>query len=288
VSVPSTFLKVTATGNDFIIFLDLENRFSPTEREVSGLCDRHFGIGADGLIRIGTTELDDFFMDYFNSDGSSAQMCGNGVRATAAALKHFGKTDDDSSILVDTRAGLKVVQRQHDVEHVGFSLFDANNFQKKIDVFRVNMGKWSADDGAKFEVRAGQFNYSARFVDMGNEHLVVEVPLQAELDKLDLSMPPLVSSDDSEFAERVKTAGTNVEFYYFHNGKLKLRIWERGVGETLSCGTGVCATAISNYLDRGLLHARVEVKGGVLDVDVHPDFVSLQGSAQVVSEFEYF
>jgi diaminopimelate epimerase len=215
-------------------------------------------------------------------------MCGNGVRATAALIKFLGKWDTNSStIVIETRAGLKVVQVITEQLETAFSAAVGGDNQKKVDVYRVNMGAWTAENTEQFEVQVNGVGHRARFVDMGNEHLVVELDFKADLERLDLTNAPVVVAKESNFAERVLNNGTNVEFYYAHYDELAMRVYERGVGETLSCGTGVCATAIAHFLDKGSKTSNVVVKGGRLEVDVREDFVSLQGSAQIVGEFKY-
>lgn len=287
-SLADRFYKVEATGNDFVMFVDLGNHFQPSPDDVRKICDRHFGIGGDGLIRVGmdNDNSDNFFMDYFNADGSLAQMCGNGVRSVAALIDELDLHNfNDKPAQINTRGGLKIVT------------------SAKVEsqtLYTVDMGKWSADDGRNIVVNFGQSEFSARFVDMGNEHLVINFARDeyGSIESIDLTSKPEFASNkkitDKLVVERVLKAGANVEFsQQFDERRIDMRVYERGVGETLSCGTGVCATAISHYLEQfaaGEVDAEAEyivnVRGGQLNVQVTPENVILTGPAKVVAKFD--
>ena len=255
-SIPKSVTKAHATGNDFIAYLDSDGRFEPTADEVRQLCDRHFGIGADGLLRLTkpqyVTDLSEaqvaacddgdaeWFMDYRNADGSLAEMCGNGTRAIALFAQRCGvaSTQVEEPFRLGTRAGVKTLRPLGDVAPYG------------RDVFRVNMGSWRRGDLDAFTVTIPGTPGAARgtFVDMGNPHVVCVIedamstlPRVEDLDlvtKPEVS-PVLESDQNAEFVrvdEIDAAAGT---------GEATMRVNERGCGETLSCGTGLCATAIT-------------------------------------------
>jgi diaminopimelate epimerase len=247
------FTKAQATGNDFVMISDPEAQLELSSSTVSLLCDRHFGIGADGLIRAvpahrfdagvsalteaGLTSTDEtplWFMDYRNGDGSDAEMCGNGVRAFAHYLmaeKHIELGQGDS-IPVLTRAGLRTVRRVKEGYAVGMGVWSFIDPQ---------MASESASDSL---VRAHGLTdpRPALSISMGNPHTVVALPDEATLEKLDLHHAPTVDPTPPH--------GTNVEFVVpadplvaQNQGRVSVRVHERGVGETLSCGTGTCAAA---------------------------------------------
>ncbi len=232
---------------------DPEAEIELSGKEVTTLCDRHLGIGADGLIRAvpahkfkhglaalteanltSTDEIPLWFMDYRNGDGSEAEMCGNGVRAFAHYLeseKHIELGEGDS-LPVLTRAGLRTVRKVRGGYAVGMGVWSF------ID---PEMASETASDSL---VRASGLTdpRPALSISMGNPHTVVALPDVATLQKLDLHYAPTVDPTPSH--------GTNVEFVVpadplvEHNqGRVRMRVHERGVGETLSCGTGTCAAA---------------------------------------------
>ncbi|RSX55635.1 diaminopimelate epimerase [Bifidobacterium dolichotidis] len=289
---PQTLMKAHATGNDFLLYVDAEGTCNVTEREVMDLCDRHFGIGADGVIRVTKPEFVrdlpadvleqceaqhvQWFMDYRNADGSVAEMCGNGTRATALFAQHEHLIESDEPLLLGTRAGVKVL----------------TSLGKQLDlgkhVFRVEMGAARAVESNAYTVeimgQAGQAQ--GTFVDMGNPHVVAVIE-DAEsslpvIDELDLTQPPLVKP--------VLPDGQNVEFVridsmdeHLDEGEATMRVYERGCGETLSCGTGICATAVALYTRTGISHWNITVRGGLLRVDVTDNAIQLTGDATLVA-----
>lgn len=293
-SIPSIVYKAHATGNDFVVYADPDGRYEPTADEVRFLCDRHFGIGGDGLIRLAhpqdvsdlkEAQLADcaagqaeWFMDYRNADGSLAEMCGNGTRAITLFAQRQGLADRPGGepFRLGTRGGVKILTSLGEVEGLG------------KDVFRVEMGSWQRGDVDGYEVSIPGTAGSARgtFVDMGNPHVVTVVEdaftSLPVLDNLDLSVRPVVEPGIDE--------GQNVEFVRIDEidaatdiGEATMRVYERGCGETMSCGTGLCATAIVLRAKTNISHWRIKVKGGTLRVDVTDDNVMLTGSAALVA-----
>ena len=291
-SIPQQVTKTHATGNDFVVYADPEGRFEPTADEVRHLDDRHFGIGGDGVIRLAhPEEVSDltaeqiaecredgaeWFMDYRNADGSLAQMCGNGTRAITLFAYDRGYAKGDAFHL-GTRAGVKILTSLGDVPGLG------------KDVFQVEMGAWKRGDVDGYEVTIPGTSGSARgtFVDMGNPHVVCVIedamstlPRVEDLDlvtKPEVS-PVLESDQNAEFVrvdEIDAAAGT---------GEATMRVNERGCGETLSCGTGLCATAITLRAKTGVDHWDITVRGGTVRVDVTDETVALTGSATLVAD----
>ncbi|GAA4922166.1 diaminopimelate epimerase [Nesterenkonia rhizosphaerae] len=294
------FTKAHATGNDFVMIADPAGGITLSPERVAQLCDRHLGVGADGLIRavpahafdegrdaleaVGLTCTEQaplWFMDYRNGDGSIAEMCGNGVRAFAHFLlsNGYAELEDGGSLPVLTRGGLKTVQ-------------------KVPEGYAIGMGIWSFIDPEMAAERASDSLVQAAgledprpalSISMGNPHTVVALPDTASLQRLDLHQAPKV--------EPVPPHGTNVEFVVPAEplvetgvGRVSMRVHERGVGETLSCGTGACAAAAAVRVwaaGDGVDTWKVGVPGGEVTVRfrARPDGaeeVELAGPAELV------
>lgn len=296
-SIPSIVYKAHATGNDFVVYLDEDGTHEPTADEVRFLCDRHFGIGGDGLIRLAHPQAvsdvnerqiadcaagdADWFMDYRNADGSLAEMCGNGTRAITLFAQRQGIADQPGGkpFHLGTRAGVKILTSLGDVPGLG------------KDVFQVEMGAWKRGDVDGYEVTIPGTSGSARgtFVDMGNPHVVAVLEAAfaslPNVEDLDLVTKPVVAPEIP--------SDQNVEFVRIDEqsegddaGEATMRVNERGCGETLSCGTGLCATAITLRAKTGIDHWTITVRGGTLRVDVTDEDVKLTGSATIVGKIE--
>ncbi len=296
-SIPSIVYKAHATGNDFVVYLDEDGMHEPTADEVRFLCDRHFGIGGDGLIRLAHPQAvsdvnerqiadcaagdADWFMDYRNADGSLAEMCGNGTRAITLFAQRQGIADQPGGkpFHLGTRAGVKILTSLGDVPGLG------------KDVFQVEMGAWKRGDVDGYEVTIPGTSGSARgtFVDMGNPHVVAVLEdafaSLPNVEDLDLVTKPVVAPEIP--------SDQNVEFVRIDEqsegddaGEATMRVNERGCGETLSCGTGLCATAITLRAKTGIDHWTITVRGGTLRVDVTDEDVKLTGSATIVGKIE--
>lgn len=296
-SIPSIVYKAHATGNDFVVYLDEDGTHEPTADEVRFLCDRHFGIGGDGLIRLAHPQAvsdvnerqiadcaagdADWFMDYRNADGSLAEMCGNGTRAITLFAQRQGIADQPGGkpFHLGTRAGVKALTSLGDVPGLG------------KDVFQVEMGAWKRGDVDGYEVTIPGTSGSARgtFVDMGNSHVVAVLEdafaSLPNVEDLDLVTKPVVAPEIP--------SDQNVEFVRIDEqsegddaGEATMRVNERGCGETLSCGTGLCATAITLRAKTGIDHWTITVRGGTLRVDVTDEDVKLTGSATIVGKIE--
>lgn len=296
-SIPSIVYKAHATGNDFVVYLDEDGTHEPTADEVRFLCDRHFGIGGDGLIRLAHPQAvsdvnerqiadcaagdADWFMDYRNADGSLAEMCGNGTRAITLFAQRQGIADQPGGkpFHLGTRAGVKILTSLGDVPGLG------------KDVFQVEMGAWKRGDVDGYEVTIPGTSGSARgtFVDMGNPHVVAVLEdafaSLPNVEDLDLVTKPVVAPEIP--------SDQNVEFVRIDEqsegddaGEATMRVNERGCGETLSCGTGLCAAAITLRAKTGIDHWTITVRGGTLRVDVTDEDVKLTGSATIVGKIE--
>ncbi|MGH2691565.1 MAG: diaminopimelate epimerase [Actinomycetota bacterium] len=272
------FSKYHGTGNDFVMIEDVADEVTLSSALVAALCDRHAGVGADGVIRIAPSDTADFFMDYWNADGATAEMCGNGIRCLAKYVYERGLTDK-TELDVDTRDGVK---------HLVLDVADG-----EMRAVRVDMGAPTLERGRipmtgpaieRFVDQpfpdAGP-GYTAAAISMGNPHLVL---VGAEdLASLDLPRvgPPLEHHPD--FPE-----GTNVEFIRVEDGAVQARVWERGSGETMACGTGGCASLVAaNLLGLAGRQGTVRFPGGDLEIEwATDDHVYLTGPAAFVFDGE--
>lgn len=274
------FTKGHGTENDFVLVPDLEGTLDLTPSQVALLADRRAGIGGDGVIRVVPTSAAEeetvraqagearWFMDYRNADGSIAETCGNGARVFAAYLRREG-LETGQEFGIATRAGARRVRCDG-------------------DVIAVRMGGWRLAAAERAESEgfdalvhvAGHEPFSALSIDLGNPHTVVALPEQVSLERLDLANQPVVNPPPSH--------GTNVEFVRpLGPGHISVRVHERGVGETRSCGTGVCAAALATrWWAGGRGDAwTVDVPGGRLGVRALPgDEVELAGPAILVAD----
>jgi diaminopimelate epimerase len=247
------FAKYQGIGNDFVMFADPDDRLRLTPEDVRALCDRRFGIGADGVIRVApATGGGDFFMDYVNSDGSLGEMCGNGIRCLAVFAAAEGLTGKDE-LRVETRAGLKTIWVTG-------------------DGIRVDMGPprfrpedvpvlWQGDDALHAKVELTDEVVEAACLSMGNAHAVLFVD--------DLAAVPLTDLGPRIETHAMFPAGTNVEFVVAESPeRVAMSVWERGSGQTLACGTGACAAAVAARLLRGTDETvTVAMPGGELAVE---------------------
>ncbi|PPF12040.1 diaminopimelate epimerase [Rathayibacter sp. AY1G1] len=279
------FTKGQGTGNDFVLFSDPDGEVDLSPAQIAMICDRHFGVGADGVIRAvrsraipeGAAALAEeseaeWFMDYRNADGSIAEMCGNGIRVYAAFLLAGGLAalEPGDTLPIGTRAGVR------DVTRSGAG-------------FQVDLGRWELAGGEPL-VRAKELKVArpGLGIDLGNPHVVVALSNDEELDSADLSYIPQL---DPELED-----GANVEFVVpgeplVHDGigRIRMRVHERGSGETLSCGTGAAAAALAVRYWAGARAPqawRVEVPGGTLGVTMFAaeegEHVGLSGPADLV------
>jgi diaminopimelate epimerase len=256
------FAKGHGTGNDFVIVPDLEDALPLKDAQVALLCDRRFGIGGDGLLRVAPSDdpAAAWFMDYRNADGSIAEMCGNGVRVFARYLLEKGLAEGPE-IRVATRAGIKTV-----------TVADGGSGE-----LRVDMG--SAAFGPTSQASVEGFTWPGQVVSMGNPHLVCQLGDDAELEALELFHQPRY--DAALFPD-----GVNVEFVVGTAPHVRMRVHERGVGETASCGTGACAVGAVALRHAGLETGtcKVDVPGGTLTITVTEDTLFMTGPAVIVAE----
>ena len=279
-------VKAHGTGNDFVVFADPDGHCDLSPEQVASLCDRHRGIGADGVLRAAKTAdspevshlLDDepaaqWFMDYRNADGSLAEMCGNGIRVFVDFLVREGLASlgGGETLPIATRGGVRDV-----------SVSGTGHYQ-------VDLGRWHQESiDTLVHVPGLDVPRPALRLSIPNPHAVVILASDQELAALDLSSLPDVRP--------VPEDGVNVEFVVPQEplvsdgvGHIRMRVFERGVGETLSCGTGAAAAALAarHFVGQSAPHQwRVDVPGGQLAVRMFPtqegEHVGLSGPATEV------
>lgn len=247
------FAKYHGIGNDFVMLADPDDRLRLTPELVRALADRRFGIGGDGVIRVAPGhDGADLFMDYVNSDGSIGEMCGNGIRCLALFAQEEGLASG-AELEVATRAGVKVVtigaDRRVRVD-MGAPIFEPDEIPVRTDGDPLHL---------KLDLDAGVVEAAA--LSMGNPHAVIFVddPGAAPV----TTTGPVIEHHDA-FPNR-----TNVEFVQVvAPDRIRMRVWERGSGETLACGTGACAAAVAARLLGGTgERVIVELPGGELEVE---------------------
>jgi diaminopimelate epimerase len=276
------FTKGHGTGNDFVLLLDKVGQLDLSEAEIRKICNRNFGIGADGLIiarptkgsevesLLGEEPAAEWFMDYRNQDGSKAEMCGNGIRVFARFLleNQLVEFEAGRTLPVATRAGIK-------------------DLTQTATGFAVDLGGWKLSEDEVLVSSSGlKVARPGLHVNLGNPHVVVALADLQELERLDLNHSPRL--------EPTQPSGANVEFVVPSDplidqgvASLTMRVHERGVGETLSCGTGVAAAAIAiRHWAGGVQNNwRVFVPGGELAVKMFStedgEHVAISGNAEL-------
>ena len=272
------FTKMQGLGNDYV-YIDAINQKIENESSLAQIIsNRHFGIGSDGLILICSSEIADFKMRMFNSDGSEAEMCGNGIRCVGKFVYDKGLTNK-TTLKIETLAGVKELK--------------LNLKEGKVDTVRVDMGEpileaekipvVSSEKMAKnleLEIEEREFNFTC--VSMGNPHAItfIENVENFEVEKYGSKI---------EVNERFPKK-TNVEFIEIVNKEyIKMRVWERGAGETLACGTGACASVVAGIINN-LIERKVTVEllGGILEIEWNKEdnHIYMTGPAVTVYEGE--
>ena len=253
------FVKGHGTQNDFVLLPDPDGALEITDSQVRAVCDRRAGLGADGIIRIAPAPEAGFVMDYRNADGSIAEMCGNGARVFARYLVDVG-WQQPGTFAFRTRGGVRTAE-------LGSS----------GDV-SIEMGPVAVGTESKSEL-AGR-SFAGTSVDVGNPHLVCMLEADRQLADLDLTVGP-------SFDPVLFPVGVNVEFVVPLSADfIRMRVFERGVGETRSCGTGTVAAAAAFRAVSGAVgdKIRVEVPGGSVVVTFSGNGATLSGPAVIVAD----
>lgn len=272
-----TFSKYSAAGNDFVLIdRQLNNNFSATPDKIEYLCDRNYGIGSDGVLVVSDNENYDFEMEYFNSDGSTGMLCGNGARSSIHYADLSGRIENSKTQFLfqsEIYSG-EVIEK----ELIRFNLNNPTLIQRNITVSVLNE------------------SFIASFINTGAYHLVVDIGKQ-KFNKLKINnldeFPVDKFGRTLRYHDKFEPPGANVNFIVRHDDIIKIRTYERGVEkETLACGTGSVASAIISYLDDKLsLPINVQtVRGEILVVDFdlldNGDIVNVTLTGPVKKVFE--
>ncbi|MEE1342938.1 MAG: diaminopimelate epimerase [Lachnospiraceae bacterium] len=273
------FTKMHGCGNDYVYINGFTEHIEDKVSFVKAVSDRHFGVGGDGAIFINPSEIADFEMEMYNADGTRAEMCGNGIRCVAKYVYDKGLTDK-TSITIESFGKVKVIE-----------LTVENN---EVTQVKVNMGKpilkaneipvvSQKEPVVKEKIVVKDKEYEMTCVSMGNPHAVVFID---DVTNLEIEAVGPYFENHEAFPNR-----TNTEFVKVKDrNTVQMRVWERGTGETLACGTGCCATLVACVLN-GLTDrkATIEVLGGKIQVewDEESDCVFMTGPATIVFEGEF-
>lgn len=268
------FTKMHGCGNDYVYINCFEEKVeNPTELAIK-VSNRHFGVGSDGLILICPSDKADFRMDMYNADGSQSEMCGNGIRCVGKYVYDYGLTDKDE-VSVETLAGIKYLKFQIEDGKVKMITVDMG----EPELLAVNVPVVSENEKViDEEIVVDGVSYQMTCVSMGNPHSVVFVD-STEQFPLEEIGPKFESHE--RFPRRV-----NAEFVQVLNeNEVNMRVWERGTGETLACGTGTCATAVACILNgKTNNEVTVHLLGGdlIIQWDKETNHVIMTGPATVV------
>ena len=268
------FTKMHGLGNDYVYVNCFEEKIDNPPAVARFVSDRHFGIGSDGLIMINPSKVADFEMEMYNADGSRGEMCGNGIRCVAKYVYDYGLTDK-TQISVETLGGIKYLDLTVEDGKVALVRVDMGKPELQADLIPIVSENEQVID-EPIEVDGKEYRMTG--VSMGNPHTVIYVD---DVKNLDLEKIGPKFENHERFPKRI-----NTEFVRcIDRHTVEMRVWERGSGETLACGTGACAVAVSSILN-DLTHTRVTVKllGEDLQIewDREKDRVFMTGPATVV------
>lgn len=273
------FVKMQGIGNDYI-YIDAINQEIHERKELAKkISNRHFGIGADGMILICKSTIADFKMEMYNSDGSQAEMCGNGIRCFGKFL-YDNEFINKREIKVETACGIKTLYlniKENKVESVKVDMGEPILEAKKIP---TNIEK---EIITNFPLKIEEKEFKINCVSMGNPHTII---FTEDLKKIDIEEYGSKIENSIYFPKK-----TNVEFaQILDKSTVKVYVWERGTGETLACGTGACATVVAGIINNKLERSEIKVilKGGELIVTWDKNNkIYLTGEATTVFKGEF-
>lgn len=273
------FTKMHGLGNDYVYMDAISQKIENRSELAKFVSDRHFGIGSDGLILICKSDVADFKMEMYNQDGSQAEMCGNGIRCVGKFVYDKGFINK-TKITIETLAGIKALEMKEE--------------QGKIKLVKVDMGEPILEP-EKIPVRSNEYpvknlklkaddkDFIFTCVSMGNPHAVTFI--KEDVNSFDICKYGKILETDAAFPKK-----SNIEFVNIIDDKtLKMRVWERGAGETLACGTGACSVAVAGVLNcLTQRKALINLLGGNLEInwDENDNHVYMTGPATSVFEGE--
>ena len=283
------FTKMHGLGNDYVYVNCFEEKIDNPPEVSKYVSDRHKGIGSDGLIMINPSKVADFEMEMYNADGSRAEMCGNGIRCVAKYVYDYGLTDQ-TQISVETLGGIKYLDLTVEDGKVALVKVDMGKPELLADKIPIVMDGCESGSGEMGTVVDAPIvvdgkEYRMTGVSMGNPHAVVYMNELGSLGELEIEKIGPKFENHERFPKRINTEFVRV----LDRRTVEMRVWERGSGETMACGTGACAVAVSSILN-GLTDECMTIKllGGDLQIewDKTTDHVYMTGPATVVFDGE--
>ena len=277
------FTKMQGLGNDYVYVNCLKETIKNPAEVSKFVSDRHFGIGSDGLIMICPSKVADFEMQMYNADGSRGEMCGNGIRCVAKYVYDYGLTDK-TSISVETLGGIKYLDLTVKDGKVALVRVDMGEPELDPEKIPIIMKGYSdeTDRVLNAQIKVDGKEYHMTGVSMGNPHDVVYID---DVQGLDIEKIGPKFENHERFPQRINTEFSRV----IDRKTVEMRVWERGSGETLACGTGACAVAVASILN-GYTEREVEIRllGGNLQIEWNEEdnHVYMTGPAAVVFDGE--
>lgn len=275
------FTKMQGLGNDYVYVNCFEEKIDNPSEVAKFISDRHFGVGSDGLIMINPSKVADFEMEMYNADGSRGEMCGNGIRCVAKYVYDYGLTDK-TSISVETLGGIKYLDLTVEDEKVALVRVNMGSPVLKPELIPIIMEDSSKEAVIDEPIIVDGKEYRMTGVSMGNPHDVVYID---DVKGLDIEAIGPKFENHERFPNRINTEFAKV----LDRQHVEMRVWERGSGETLACGTGACAVAVASILN-GLTDDTVTVHllGGDLKIEWNREenLVYMTGPAAVVFDGE--
>lgn len=280
------FVKMEGIGNDYVYIDCTKEEIKNTHELAKKVSNRHFGIGSDGLILICNSDRADFKMKMFNSDGSEAEMCGNGIRCVGKFI-YDNNLSKKEELSIETLAGIKKLKLNIQDNKVSTVTVDMGEpILKAQEIPIKDETKFKSNEGIEYNkvnlnIKDVEFEFTC--VSMGNPHAITYIE---NTDNFDLEKYGKIVEIDEHFPKKV-----NAEFIQIiDKNNIKMRVWERGSGETLACGTGACASAVASYLN-GLTDRNVNVHllGGILNIkwNKEDNHIYMTGPATTVFTGEY-
>ncbi len=275
------FTKMHGLGNDYVYVNCMKESVKNPSEVAKFVSDRHFGIGSDGLIMINPSKVADFEMEMYNADGSRGEMCGNGIRCVAKYVYDYGLTDK-THISVETLGGIKYLDLDVKDGKVRLVKVNMGNPEFKPELIPIVPNDPAAQRVVDEPILVDGKEYRMTGVSMGNPHTVIYVD---DVQRLEIEKIGPLFENHERFPKRINTEFAKV----LDRHTVEMRVWERGSGETLACGTGACAVAVASMLN-GLTEDKVTVKllGGDLQIewDREENLVYMTGPATVVFDGE--
>src|SRR4030042_4856717 len=283
------FSKFNGQGNDFILIDATVNHVKLSGNQITRMCDRNFCIGADGLILVRPSKVSDFKMDYYNRDGSTAEMCGNGIRCLAKfAYENNLVSKKSKNFNIETLSGIKKIFLNIEGDKVNNIKVDMGSPEFNPENIPVNIGNNKINEVLNYKIKIDSTVFVINCISTGNPHCVIFLENNMDLDTF-----PVEKWGPKIENHKIFPNKTNVEFVRVKNNEeLNIRIWERGVGETLASGTGASAVAVCAIKLKKVSTNKVtvNVRGGKLNItwDSRDNIIYMEGKVEHNFDGRYF